>query len=228
MNQAFSIRHELTNVLVNDRHVSGVLGDLLDEGAYCLQNDLVGRLGKLNQGGVRVSMLTGPEYMGVMRTLFNHRNDKDLAVGIESLRQILRQDFAKYWMMTGSDLFVPAKGPDFAVHGIDRAEPLKVFGNLTGDDGYLRDHHEEFVRVTLDATVDEVKEIYGNWINGGDTYVWRLSRKPVKGVVELALQLGRDGDEAYIASDGFVEGGVAREWFPKISTGNEGYVQRAK
>jgi hypothetical protein len=226
MNDDFSIRppsgYELSNVLVNDQPLSGMLGDLLDDGRSRLQMDWVERLGELNQGGGRVTLLTGPEYMGVMRTLFNHRNDREFAAGIESLRQVLQQDFAKYWMMTGSRLFVTAQGEDYAVHGIDRAEPQKVFGNLTGGDGYLSDHDAEFARVTLDATVDEVKEIYGEWVNGRRPYAWRLSRKPPEGVAEWALLLGRsDVSNANFSADSDY-GSAARGWVPKISSGNGG------
>lgn len=228
MNGDFSIRppsgYELSNILVNDQPVSGVLGDVLDNGRYHSQSDWVERLDVLNQGrGDRLSLLTGEEYMGVMRTLFEHRNVSELSAAVESLRQVLKHDFDQYWMMTGSRLFIPAEGEDFVVHGLDRENPRKVFGNLTGEDGYLCDHDDEFTRVVLGATVDEVKEIYGGWINEREPYAWRLPRKPREGVAEKPLLLGRDGvsDVAIVSTD-CDNGCAARGWAPKISTGNEG------
>ena len=161
--------------------------------------------------------------MGVMRTLFTHRNDKELSSSIETLRRVLKHDFAKYWMMTSSRIYIPAEGPDRVVHGIDREAHKQriVTGNITGKDGYLNDHEKEVTRLMLGTTPDEANEIYGKWINNHRTVEFTDSQNPKRGELERALMLARFVVIAGIFAN-YDIGGVARGWAPKNSTENRG------
>ena len=136
-----------------------------------------------------------PFYNSTITSLFNNQNHSDPAQKalVETVRQMFKEDFKQYWMMTSTRAKYKAKGKDNVTHGWGYANPKKLSAKLVGPDEYLKPgcNSEETIKAVFGTDDMAMVEQAYEWIGkqGKKPYIWRINSTPKKDT-ERAVVLG--------------------------------------
>ncbi len=144
-----------------------------------------------------------PLYHAVFTALFNQKDKPES----EQARQFIKKSMREKWLMTLTRIAYQPRGKDKIIHNYNTKDEYSLEENIVGEDRFIEDADRSALKALLGTdNIQEIKDIY-NWINGTDTYIWRINSKPNKvdervtrfdagsGRADLACGRGPDGGD---------------------------------
>ena len=131
-------------------------------------------------------------YYAVFAALYRNRKHPDAKQKklVEKVRQMFRNDFEEYSMITSTVVFYPEYGNDLVVHDKGYSSNRVTAADIVGPQGFIS-AKEDFVWAveTLLETKDisEAKKVH-KWMFGKRTFLYRREEKP-KNIVRAGLLL---------------------------------------
>ncbi len=117
-----------------------------------------------------------PLYHAVFTALFNQKDKPES----EQARQFIKKSMREKWLMTLTRIAYQPRGKDKIIHNYNTKDEYSLEENIVGEDRFIEDADRSALKALLGTdNIQEIKDIY-NWINGTDTYIWRINSKPNK------------------------------------------------
>lgn len=138
---------------------------------------------------------SAPEYASTILALYRHRDTKDTTQQklLAEFKNILADDFQKYWMMTSTRTTYTPKGKDTIEHNRSRKDHYSIDEAVAGSNTQLTPSMTTEANAWLGVT--DVPEFLAaaTWLTGKNvSYLWRCEKE--KKAFERALVLGVDDD----------------------------------
>jgi hypothetical protein len=209
--------YQVRNIHVNNGIVDILWGNLLpgngkNSPGLHTQDDWIANPAYRTINKVVYDLPSGPEYANTLLTLYQHRDIPDTTQKklIHELKDIFRDDFKKYWMMTSTRTAYKPTGDDHIEHARGRSNAYAIDAAVAGANGPFTDSMTTEAKSWLEITnIPEFQEAI-KWVTDKDTYLWRI-KKPKKNPEERALVLGVIVDRFDVNADYYIGGkGPAR------------------
>lgn len=118
---------------------------------------------------------------------------------IEEFRKEIQKISRARWLMTLTRIKYNDKGKDSIVHDYSLPTKYEFTEPFVGTDGVIPAGSPVSLYQKLlgtDSSLDKIKGVF-NWLNGTDTYIWRLNSKP-KGLDERIARFYASSYRAYL------------------------------
>jgi hypothetical protein len=115
-----------------------------------------------------------PLYHAIFTALFKQKDRPES----EEARVIIQKQMRKKWLMTLTRIAYQPNGKDKIIHNFGTNQKYELDEKIVGPDRILEFGDGSALTALLgDGNINQIKSIY-NWINGTDTYLWRINSKP--------------------------------------------------
>jgi len=120
-----------------------------------------------------------PLFYGVLKALYNSKDDSSKKVEVEEAKNFLRQSSRNNWLTTLTRIKHNPKGMDEVIHNYGTSDSYKNKVKFIGPDGEITAVDGGRACKVLLGTSDDVQKIGSiyQWLNDTPTYIWRVNNK---------------------------------------------------
>jgi len=201
----------------NSMHAVDITRNLLENGASHTQEEwatLTQNKDWQKANGIW-QLGSAPLQTAAITSLYNNQNiadavQKDL---VEKVRDMLKEDFKTYWMMTSTRVCYKARGKDIVAHDYKYPQQTEIKENIAGPNGFINANcgFDNALNALCGISPAIAEQAY-EYISGRKPYLWRINSKSAQDI-ERALMLDADSNRFDIdAGDGVSDDGPARGW----------------
>jgi len=129
-----------------------------------------------------------PLLYGIVRALHTARDNASVKTEIDEAKKFLFDKSRAHWLMTLTRVRYKPSGTDLIIHNYGTPDKYESTTDFIGLDEYITATKQPLAYQKLLGTVDNTQQIHDvfKWLNGTDTYLWRVNSHPDSSIDRVA------------------------------------------
>jgi len=184
----------------NGVHTLDLAKTLLENGTAKTQNDWA----SYSESALAQNEFRTPDYplfYGLVKALYSAKDDSTKAQEVEEVKNFLKDTSRARWLMTLTRIAYQPSGEDIITHNFGTREKYEEKTDFVGLDGLLTDKATPASCKALlgSDNVQEISNVF-QWLNGTNTYIWRVNSRPNQ-LIERVARFGAGSGRAALNCD---------------------------